>query len=152
MSTFIHGGSALTLDIGAKAHTDLARGDVVMINPLVAGEGYETKDVITNSALGQLAPYGVVLGTDGKSSFASGEDILVRVVGSCPVYFNAGANSVVGEAIKLTAGQKYATPVGNANFTATSSTVRLLGIAHTASGPTTDQLGTCYINGLTMFG
>ena len=152
MSTFIHGGSALTLDVGAKAHAALSRGDVVMLDPLAAGDGYTTKLVIINSALGQLAPYGVVLGSNGKSTFAIGEDILIRVIGTCDVLFNTGANSVAGHAVKLTVNQKYAAPVGNANHTSTSTTVRLLGIAHSVSSPTTGQLGSCYINGLTLFG
>jgi archaellum biogenesis ATPase FlaH len=152
MSTFIHGGSALTLDIGAKAHAALSRGDVVMLDPLAAGDGYTTKLVIIDSALGQLAPYGVVLGTAGKSTFATGEDVLIRIVGTCDVLFAVAGDSVAGQAVKLVLNQKYAVGTGSTAHVPTTTANRLLGIAHIASTPASGQLGSCYINGLTLFG
>ena len=47
MSTFIHGGSALQLDIAGRAHAALTRGDVVQIDPAVGAtdDGLSTRDV-----------------------------------------------------------------------------------------------------------
>ncbi len=154
MSTFIHGGSALTLDIAGKAHAALYRGDVVMINPAVgsAEDGYTTMDPITGTALAQVAPFGVVLGSAGKSSFAIGEDILIRILGIVDVAMDPAAPSVIGHGVKLKNAATHLSPLGNATWTADAINVRVCGVAHTVSAAGNDHMATVFFNGLSTWG
>ena len=138
MSTFIHGGSALALDIGARAHAALVAGDVVQINPLVgsAEDGMPTRAC------------GVVLGAAGKSSFATGEDILIRVLGVVDAKFAAAVSA--GHVAKMTGGATTLTSMGNATWAANSNSDHLVAVAHeTLTGAGTAQV---YFNGLGSWG
>jgi hypothetical protein len=154
MSTFIHGGSALTLDIGAKAHAALSRGDVVAVNTLVASgsDGYETK-AIGNGNTGdqQVEIYGVVLGSVGKSTFAIGEDILLRVVGVCDAALSATATIAPTQVGKI----NFAGPANNLVPTAVGTysapaggnrTVATIQEARTGAG-----LAKVFINGMSSW-
>ena len=147
MSTFIHGGSGLVLDIGGRAHAALNMGDVVQINPLVsaAEDGYTTQDVdALNTGLSQVSLYGVVLGSAGKSTFAVGEDVLIRIVGVVRVAM-AGA-ATAGNTVLLNPSNNNCVDSGGTAFAADASTVRIVGAAHeTIAGA---GLATCWFNGL----
>ena len=147
MSTFIHGGSALQLDVAARAHAALSRGDIVQIDPAVSAtdDGLTTRVPVINDALGQVAPYGVVLGSNGKSTFAIGEDVLIRIMGVCEANMNTA--SVVGEKVVLRAATSLQAG-GDSAFTADASGTRLCGIAHTAG----TGLQTVFFNGLSTWG
>jgi len=147
MSTFIHGGSALQLDVAARAHAALSRGDIVQIDPAVGAtdDGLSTRVPVISDALGQVAPYGVVLGSNGKSTFALGEDVLIRIMGVCQANMNTA--SVVGDGVILRAATSLA-PQGASTFTADASGNKLCGIAHTAG----TGLQTVFFNGLTTWG
>ncbi len=155
MSTFMFGGSALALDIAGRAHAALEAGDVVMLDPEAssAADGLTTRTPVVNAGVGQIAPYGVVLGSSGKSSFAVGEDILIRIIGVVNVKMNPASPSVVGELVQIAGGQTYLNPAGGAGaFVATSATVRPCGMAHTVSAAGTDNKADVYFNGLTTWG
>jgi len=134
MSTFMFGGSGLTLDIGARVgEASHSRGDVVQINPLVGSEdaGFSTQNVDDlDSGPSQTALYGVVLGTDARDSFTRGEDILVRIVGM--VQANVGNTAVAGQTLVLTAGANNLTDAGGTAFSASVSGNRPVGVAHEA--------------------
>lgn len=150
MSTFIHGGSALALDIGARAHAALVAGDVVQINPLVgsAEDGMTTQACVVGTGPAQVAPVGVVLGSAGKSSFASGEDILIRVLGVVDAKF-AGAVSA-GHVAKMTNGATTLTSLTNDTWAANSNSTHIVAVAHeTLTGAGTAQV---YFNGLGSWG
>lgn len=150
MSTFIHGGSALQLDIAGRAHATLNRGDVVQIDPVVGSteNGLTTRAVgALNTCLDQVAPFGVVLGSNGKSSFAVGEDILIRILGVCEVNVQNTA-SAAGEGIQLRASNNDVEGTGGTTFEVDASGVRICGVAHTAG----TGLQTVFFNGLTTWG
>ena len=150
MSTFIHGGSALALDIGARAHAALVAGDVVQINPLVgsAEDGMTTRACVIGTGPAQVAPVGVVLGSAGKSSFATGEDILIRVLGVVDAKFAAAVSA--GHVAKMTGGATTLTSMGNATWAANSNSDHLVAVAHeTLTGAGTAQV---YFNGLGSWG
>mgnify|MGYP003680844680 CR=1 FL=1 len=97
MSTFIHGGSGLELDVGARAHAALSRGDVVGIDTLntATNDGQSTCAIGNlNTRAQQAMVYGVVLGSNGKSTFAVGEDVLLRVIGVCDAAVSATTTSL----------------------------------------------------------
>jgi len=152
MSTFIHGGSALKLDVGAKAHAALSRGDVVEINPLVgsADDGYETRDLPNaNTRQKQVSILGVVLGSAGKSTFAIGEDVLIRLVGVCDAAFSASTTA------GLLAVPNWDAPANNfvstaaGTYSAPSNHNRILGVIHeTRSGA---GLAKVFINSLSSW-
>ena len=149
MSTFIHGGSGLELDIGGKAHAALSLGDVVQINPYLAAadDGYSTQAVgALNTSASQAALFGVVLGSNGKSTFALGEDILIRMVGVCQVNVQNTA-SVLNQGIKLRASNNDVESAG-AGFSGDASANRVCGVAHTAG----TGLQTVFFNGLSTWG
>ena len=150
MSTFIHGGSALTLDIAGRAHAELDLGDVVQINPLVGAtdDGLTTQvpDAL-NTCVSQVSLFGVVLGSNGKSKFATGEDVLIRVVGICKVNIQ-NTGSGVGEGVKLKAGAMTAEGTGNTTFLADASGAKICAVAHTAG----TGLQTVFFNGMTSWG
>ena len=150
MSTFTFGGSALALDIGARAHAALERGDVVQINPLVGStdDGLTTQALVVGTGPAQLAPVGVVLGSSGKSTFATGEDVLIRVLGVADAKFVGAVNA--GDVADMTNGALTLTTRGNATWVANSNTVHIVAVAHeTLAGPGTAQV---YFNGLGSWG
>jgi len=150
MSTFIHGGSALQLDIAGRAHAALSRGDVVQIDPAVGAtdDGLTTRAVgALNTCLDQVAPFGVVLGSNGKSTFAIGEDVLIRIMGVCQVNVQNTASGV-GEGIQLRASNNDVEGTGGTTWEADASGVRICGVAHTAG----TGLQTVFFNGLTTWG
>ena len=150
MSTFIHGGSALALDIGARAHAALVAGDVVQINPLVGStdDGMSTQACIVGTGPVQIAPVGVVLGSAGKSTFALGEDVLIRVLGIVDAKF-AGAVTA-GHVAIMTNGATTLTSTTNATWAANSNSVHIVACAHeTLAGAGTAQV---YFNGLGSWG
>jgi hypothetical protein len=150
MSTFIHGGSALQLDIAGRAHAALTRGDVVQIDPAVGAtdDGLSTRDVGNlNNCLDQVAPYGVVLGSNGKSTFAIGEDVLIRIMGVCQVNVQSTASGI-GEGIQLRVSNNSVEGTGGTTYEGDAATVRVCGIAHTAG----TGLQTVFFNGLSTWG
>jgi len=85
MSGFLHGGSALTLDIGVKNTTGLSlqRGDIVQIALLNSdsADGYNVViPSIANDTIGQHAPYGVVQAPVGLE-IPNTEEMIVRIMG-----------------------------------------------------------------------
>jgi hypothetical protein len=150
MSTFIHGGSGLVLDIAGKAHAELDLGDVVQINPLVTAteSGYTTQvpDGL-NTCVSQVSLFGVVLGSNGKSKFATGEDVLIRVVGICKVNVQNTASGI-GEGVKLRPSAMTAEGTGNSNYLADASTAKICAVGHTAG----TGLQTVFFNGMTSWG
>ncbi|MAH51315.1 hypothetical protein CMI37_36195 [Candidatus Pacearchaeota archaeon] len=150
MSNFMFGGSALALDIGARAHQALSAGDVVQINPLVGStdDGMTTQDCIVGTGPVQIAPVGVVLGSSGKSSFVTGEDVLIRVLGIVDAAF-AGAVTA-GHVAIMTNAARTLTSAGNATWAANSNSVHIVAVAHeTLTGAGTAQV---YFNGLGSWG
>jgi hypothetical protein len=155
MSTFIHGGSALKLDVGAKAHAALEEGDVVGINPTTVGsdEGYSTIAVgDLNTAIQQVTMHGVVLGVPGKNSFATGEDVLIRIVGAVDVKATNG--TAAGEVLRLTVNNKYLTDAaaGTAATAQYAAATRWFGVAHTANATGGVAIVRAYVNGFGFFG
>ena len=156
MSTFIHGGSPLTLDVGAKAHAALSRGDIVAINPVdtdVDDEGYITMAVgDLNTAIQQVTMHGVVLGSNAKDTFVTGEDILVRIVGTCPARVING--TAAGEVLRLTVNNPNLTnaAAGTAAAAGYAAATRWIGVAHAGNASGGDALARCYINGLGVWG
>jgi hypothetical protein len=150
MSTFIHGGSGLVLDIAGKAHAELDLGDVVQINPLVTAteSGYTTQvpDAL-NTCVSQVSLFGVVLGSNGKSKFALGEDVLIRVVGICKVNI-ADTASGIGQGVKLRASAMTAEGTAGTAVVLDASGVKLCAVAHTAG----TGLQTVFFNGMTSWG
>ncbi len=153
MSTFIHGGSALVLDVAAKAHAALSRGDVVMIDPRdTADDGYTTMAVdALDKVWHQVAIPGVVLGSAGKSTFATGEDVLIRICGVVDAKLNTGATK--NDAVKLTANNDYLSHVAAATgFTANASATFVIGTC-LENGPGAGQaLKKCFINAFNQRG
>ena len=150
MSTFIHGGSALVLDIAGKAHAALNMGDVVQIDPFVTSleDGYTTRVPDISNADGQLAPIGVVLGSQGKKSFALGEDVLIRILGVVDVNFSN--TNVAGRSCQLQDGAMTVLDTGGVAFLADATNVRVCGISHTAG--TGAHQSKVFFNGLTTWG
>jgi len=150
MSTFTFGGSALQLDVAARAHAALSRGDVVQIDPAVgaADDGLSTRSVGNpNNCLDQVAPFGVVLGSNAKSSFDIGEDVLIRILGVCDVNVQNVASGI-GEGLQLRVSNNNVEGTGGTTYEGDASTVRICGIAHTAG----TGLQTAFFNGLTTWG
>jgi hypothetical protein len=150
MSTFMFGGSALALDIGARAHAALERGDVVQINPLVGStdDGLTTQALVVGTGPAQLAPVGVVLGSSGKSTFATGEDVLIRVLGIADAKFVGAVTA--GHVAIMTNGALTLTTAGNSTWAANSNSVHIVAVAHeTLAGAGTAQV---YFNGLGSWG
>ena len=150
MSTFMFGGSALKLDIAARAHATLNKGDVVQINPLVGAtdDGLTTRVPATGTGPAQVAPMGVVLGSSGKSRFTTGEDVLIRVLGVVDAAF-AGA-VVAGHVAVVTNAAMNLTSAGNATWAANSNSVHVAAVAHeTLTGAGTAQV---FFNGLASWG
>lgn len=156
MSTFIHGGSGIQLDVGAKAHAALRRGDVVAINPVITtagNEGYVTMAVgDLNTAIQQVTMHGVVLGSNGKDSFAIDEDILVRICGIVEAKCINGTG--VGDVLRLTASDDALTDAAAATGIAAQYAVgtRWVGVAHTANATGGDALCRVWFNGLGVWG
>ena len=150
MSTFIHGGSALVLDIAGKAHAALRAGDVVQIDPMVASleDGYTTRVPDFSNADGQLAPYGVVLGSPRKDRFALGEDILIRILGVVDVNFSN--TNVAGRSCQVQDGVMTVADTGGVAFLADATNTRVCGISHTAGSGA--HQSTVFFNGLTTWG
>ena len=150
MSNFMFGGSALGLDIGARAHAALERGDVVQINPLVGStdDGLTTQDCVVGTGPAQLAPIGVVLGSSGKSTFALGEDVLIRILGVVDAKFVGAVTA--GHVAIMTGGARTLTSRTNATWAESSISVHLCAVAHeTLTGAGTAQV---YFNGLGTWG
>ena len=85
MSGFLHGGSALTLDIGVKNTTGLSlqHGDVVQVALLNADSADGFSVVIPDVAaatVGQYAPMGVVQAPSGHS-IPNNESMTIRILG-----------------------------------------------------------------------
>ena len=154
MSTFIHGGSALTLDVGAKAHAALSRGDVVEINPLVASgdDGYETRTLAAaNTRAKQVSIVGVVLGSAGKSTFAIGEDVLIRIVGVCDAAFS-GTTTISPTQVAVpnwAGGANNFVATGEGVYSAPAANSRIVGVIHEAR--TGAGLAKVFINGLSSW-
>ena len=150
MSNFMFGGSALALDIAGRAHAALEAGDVVQINPLVGStdDGLTTQDCVVGTGPAQIAPIGVVLGSSGKSTFATGEDVLIRILGVVDAKF-AGAVTA-GHVAIMTDGARTLTSQTNATWAANSDSVHIVACAHeTLGGAGTAQV---YFNGLGSWG
>lgn len=149
MSTFTFGGSGLQLDIAGTAHQALSRGDVVGINPLVAGAGVTTISVgDLDDRVQQATIYGVVLGSNGKSAFDTGEDVLLRIIGVCDAAFSAATTA--GHAAQINPSANNLDDVAVGSFTANAAGVRTVGVVHetlAAAG-----VGSCWFNGLTSWG
>ena len=107
-------------------------------------------DVATGTALAQVAPFGIVLGSAGKSTFAIGEDVLIRILGIVDVTMTAGTPGVVGHGIKLRNAVRTIDPLGNATWTADASGVRVCGVVQALNG--TGQSPTVFFNGLSTWG
>jgi len=154
MSTFIHGGSGLTLDVGAKAHAAVSRGDCLEINPLVASgdEAYETRSLTSaNTRAKQVSIVGIVLGSNGKSTFATGEDILLRVVGICDAALSGTATISPTQVLIA----NYAGPANNliptaeGGYATGAANSRVMGVVHEAR--TGAGLAKVFINGLSSW-
>jgi hypothetical protein len=123
MSDFMFGGSALTLDIGARNATGAAvsKGDLLQLDLTAATEdGYDA--VVCQSGDADVGNYsftGAVIAPEGLS-IADGDSVILRVVGKCQV--------VAATSATFTAGQ-VCIPTDNAKTLASSAAVSLGSLA-----------------------
>ncbi len=109
MSGFIHGGSALTLDIGARNQTGatVTVGDVLQLDITAATEdGYDAVVCQTGDTdIGNYSFVGAVLGKKG-GKVVNGESLILRIVGKCKALCTTSAAYSVSHVLTPTDGAK----------------------------------------------